>query len=174
MSKDDGTVREFDTGATRDTTQGKLEMNGFTHPMVMKQFAKYMNMNRFQSDGTLRASDNWQKGIPKEVYIPSLRRHHDDVWQEYCGFPTESGIIAALCGVMFNSMGLLLEVLKDRGMKLQDFDGDEPTPEMAKRIQDFNGKQELKKWIKEYRTSMESRNLKDTRTTEGSDDHDGS
>lgn len=132
-TEDNGTLREFGSGATRDTAEGKIDMEGFTHPMVMVQFAKYMNMNRLQSDGTLRASDNWQKGIPKDVYVKSLRRHHDEVWESHRGFGTEAGMVAALCGVMFNSMGMLLEVLKDRGMLLVDFDGSEPTPEMRKR-----------------------------------------
>jgi len=130
---DDGVLRTFGTGATRDTADGKLDPEGFTHPMVLKQFYKYMNMNRLQSDGTLRASDNWQKGIPRDAYIKSLKRHVDDAWLEHRGFSTDSGIIAALCGAMFNSMGMLLEVLKDRGMILQDFDGDEPTPELKER-----------------------------------------
>jgi hypothetical protein len=132
--EDNGNMRSFDTGATRDTAEGKLDMEGFTHPMVMKQFAKYMNMNRLQSDGQLRDSDNWQKGIPIEAYVKSLKRHTDDVWLEHRTFKTPTGIIASLCGVMFNSMGMLHEVLKDCDWKLQDFDGDEPTPEMKKRM----------------------------------------
>ena len=132
-TKDDSTMRSFDTGATRDTADGKLDMEGFTHPMVEKQFAKYMNMNRLQSDGNLRDSDNWQKGIPIDAYIKSLRRHHDDAWLEHRGFPTKSGMIAALCGLIFNAKGYLLEYLKERDFVLQDFDGDEPTPEMRAR-----------------------------------------
>ena len=132
-TKDDGILRAFDTGATRDTAEGKLDPEGFTHPMVMEQFYKYMSMNRLQSDGKLRDSDNWQKGIPKTAYMKSLKRHSDEVWKEHRGFPTRSGIIAALCGIMFNSMGMLHEVLRDDGWNLQDFDGDEPTPELEER-----------------------------------------
>jgi hypothetical protein len=132
-TKDDKVMRSFDTGATRDTAEGKLDMEGFTHPMVEKQFAKYMNMNRLQSDGQLRDSDNWQKGIPQDAYIKSLRRHADEMWQCHRGFPSESGVIAALCGIIFNVKGYLLEHLKYHDFKLQDFDGDEPTPEMKAR-----------------------------------------
>lgn len=131
--EDDGTMRSFQSGATRDTGEGKLDMEGFTHPMVEKQFAKYMNMNRLQSDGQLRDSDNWQKGIPVDAYVKSLRRHHDEVWEWHRGFNSKNGVIAALCGVMFNARGLLHEILKERGWQLQDFDGDEPTPEMRER-----------------------------------------
>jgi len=132
-TKDDGTLRAFDTGATRDTAEGKLDPEGFTHPMVMEQFYKYMNMNRLQSDGKLRASDNWQKGIPKEAYMKSMKRHCDDIWAEHRCFTTDGGLTAALCGLMFNAMGYLHEHLKESGWELQDFDGDNPTPEMKKR-----------------------------------------
>jgi len=133
-TKDNGVVREFETGATRDTAEGKLDPEGFTHPMVLHQFYKYMNMNRLQSDGSLRASDNWQKGIPRDAYMKSLKRHCDDLWLEHRGFGTTNGKIAALCAIMFNSMGYLLEELKERGFILQDFDGIEPTEEMAERL----------------------------------------
>lgn len=137
-TEDTGVCRNFDTGATRDTAEGKLDMEGFTHPMVMKQFAKYMNMNRLQADGKLRDSDNWQKGIPKNVYIKSMRRHADAVWEEHRGFPTDNGILADLCGLLFNVMGYLHEELKDRNWQLQDFDGSEPTPEMQTRKENIN------------------------------------
>jgi hypothetical protein len=143
--KDDKVLRSFDSGATRDTAEGKLDMEGFTHPMVMLQFAKYMNMNRVQSDGQLRDSDNWQKGIPTEAYVKSLRRHHDDVWLEWRNFPTEAGMIAALCGIMFNTMGMLKEILQNREWELQDFDGDEPTPEMQKRLDKIKADKEAAK-----------------------------
>jgi hypothetical protein len=135
MTTDDKVMRSFDTGATRDTADGKLDMEGFTHPMVEKQFAKYMNMNRLQSDGQLRDSDNWQKGIPQDAYIKSLKRHYDEVWANHRGFHEdgEAGIIAALCGIIFNAKGYLLEHLKYHDFVLQDFDGDDPTPEMADR-----------------------------------------
>jgi hypothetical protein len=131
---DDGVLRSFGTGATRDTEEGKLDPEGFTHPMVMKQYYKYMNMNRLQSDGKLRDSDNWQKGIPKEAYMSSIKRHCDDLWLEHRGFPSGSGIISALCGVIFNAMGYLHEHLKERGWRLQEFDNGEPTEEMQERL----------------------------------------
>jgi len=133
-TKDDGNMTSFETGATRDTSEGKLDMEGFTHPMVEKQFAKYMNMNRIQSDGELRDSDNWQKGISKETYMKSLRRHHDEAWLEWRGFPSSNGMLAALCGIIFNAKGMMLELLKSHEYMLQDFDGSQPTPEMQKRL----------------------------------------
>jgi len=139
VDRDDGTLRTFASGATRDTATGKLDMEGFTHPMVEKQFAKYMNMHRYQSDGSLRDSDNWQKGIDLEAYAKSLRRHHDDFWAGHRGFESENGMIADLCGILFNARGYLFEILKARGFELQEFDNGDPIPEkveMFKRLSD--------------------------------------
>ena len=68
-------VRTFDTGATRDTDDGKLDYEGFISPLVLERFARYMHTHRLQPDGTLRDSDNWQKGIPRDQYIKSAWRH---------------------------------------------------------------------------------------------------
>jgi hypothetical protein len=123
-TKDDGIQRSFETGATRDTGEGKLDFEGFLSPFVLRQYAKYMNMNRLQSDGNLRDSDNWQKGIPMEVYMKSLYRHFFETWYTYrmdralrddrLHMPREQQVeyIGALCGMMFNAMGYLHEWLK--------------------------------------------------------------
>lgn len=136
MTVDDKVLRSFSTGATRDTSEGKLVYDKFLSPVVLKQFAKFMNMNRLQSDGKLRDGDNWQKGIPMEAYMESLYRHFMDFWMEHRGIETEGGIVAAMCGVMFNIMGYMHEYLKKNPM--QDFDGEEPTPEMAERKEKLN------------------------------------
>jgi hypothetical protein len=133
---DNGTMNSFSTGATRDTSEGKPVYDKFLSPVVLKQFAKYMNMNRVQSDGKLRDGDNWQKGIPIEKYMESLYRHFMDMWFEHRGYPTRSGIMAAMCGILFNTMGYMHEILKhDPDRDMQDFDGDEPTPEMKERLE---------------------------------------
>ena len=62
-------IRKFETGATRDTDEGKLDFEGFFSPIVMERFAEYMNKHRRQSDGQLRDSDNWQKDSEKERNI---------------------------------------------------------------------------------------------------------
>ena len=106
-------VRQFKTGATRDTEEGKLDYEGFLNPAVLKAYAEYMNKCRIQSDGKLRESDNWQKGIPKSCYIKSLFRHFVDLWLEHRGYKSRAGIKDALFGIMFNSMGYLFELLKE-------------------------------------------------------------
>lgn len=134
MSNDDGTLRGFDTGATRDTAEGKLDYDGFLSPAVLKQYAKFMNMNRLQSDGKLRDSDNWQKGIPMDVYRSSAYRHWMEFWTEARmpkGMQTRLDLIGPACGLLFNIMGYMHEWLKTHDMV--DFDGDEPTVEMRER-----------------------------------------
>jgi len=111
---DSGTLRTFDTGATRDTAEGKLDYEGFLSPLVLERYAEYMNSNRKQSDGNLRDSDNWQKGIPKIAYIKSGYRHFFDWWKEHRGYRTKDGMEVALCGLIFNAMGYLHEFIKER------------------------------------------------------------
>ena len=129
---DDKTMRSFDTGATRDTAEGKLLYDKFLCPTVLKQFAKFMNMNRLQSDGQLRDGDNWQKGIPMKLYLECLGRHYHEFWTaSRDSHHTRTELIGAACGIMFNVMGYLHEWLKVNTMV--DFDGDEPTDEMRAR-----------------------------------------
>jgi len=105
-------MRTFATGATRDADKGKLDYEGFLSPLVLKRYAEYMHEHRVQADGTSRASDNWQKGIPLEVYMKSMMRHVMEVWAlhrgwEYDGQPY---IEEALCALLFNVMGYLHEL----------------------------------------------------------------
>jgi len=109
-----GKIRQFNTGATRDTDAGKNDYEGFFSPLVIQKFGDYMTKHRKQSNGDLRASDNWQKGIPKEAYIKSAWRHFLDVWMEHRGIPSKDGLEEALCALMFNTMGYLYEILKDK------------------------------------------------------------
>jgi hypothetical protein len=106
-------MRTFNTGATRDTDEGKLDFEGFLSPRALEMYAIYMNKNRVQSDGSVRKSDNWQKGIPRSVYMKSAFRHFFDMWKEHRGIPTPDGMIAALCGLLFNVMGYMHELSKD-------------------------------------------------------------
>jgi hypothetical protein len=75
--------RTFATGATRDTDTGKLDFDGFLSGPVLVEFAKYMHENRKMRDGSLRDSDNWQKGIPREQYRKSAFRHFMEWWQAH-------------------------------------------------------------------------------------------
>lgn len=108
---DDGTIRKFETGATRDTSVDKLDFEGFLSPIVLKRYAEYLNEHRVQSDGKLRDSDNWQKGIPLDVYMKSKLRHLMDTWLSHRSY-SDVDIEVALCAEIFNTMGMLHEILK--------------------------------------------------------------
>lgn len=105
-------MRNFTTGATRDVDTNKLDFEGFLSPAVLERYAEYMHKNRVQADGNLRASDNWQKGIPKEAYMKSMWRHFLDVWKAHRGLPTKDSLEDALCALLFNLMGYLFETLR--------------------------------------------------------------
>lgn len=110
-----GEIRSFSSGATRDTSEGKHEFGGFLSPVVLRRFGEYMTKHRRQSDGSLRDSDNWKKGMPRRVFLESLLRHILDVW----GFVTEDDSVVhsldeieeALMAIIFNAQGLAREIL---------------------------------------------------------------
>ena len=116
-------IRKFETGATRDTEEGKIDYEGFLSPKVLWRFGQYMYNHQVQADGKLRASDNWQKGIPHNVYMKSAWRHFMDWWylhrdsdqveSEEEAVEIERDLQEALCALMFNVMGYLHELLKD-------------------------------------------------------------
>jgi len=103
-------MRTFDTGATRDTTEGKLDIHRFLDRKVLLRYCGYLNDHRMQSDGQLREPDNYKKGIGQDVYMASMTRHFFSVWG---GF--EEGKIDQdeLCALMFNVMGMLFEEMRD-------------------------------------------------------------
>lgn len=110
----DGVVRQFATGATRDVDTNKLDYEGFLSPAVLEAFAQYMHFNRRLRDGSMRASDNWQKGIPVPVYRSSLTRHFMEAWRLYRSpNSTPEERVWALAAIMFNVQGLMHEELKD-------------------------------------------------------------
>lgn len=109
---DTGITRTFETGATRDTANGKHDLEGFLSPLVLEAYGTYMNFNRVLADGSLRDSDNWQKGIPRDTYMKSGWRHFMDWWRTHRGLPIKENLVWALCGLIFNASGYLHEYLK--------------------------------------------------------------
>ena len=102
-------MRVFPTGATRNL-ESPMDYEGFLSPLALEAFARYMAHHAVQADGSTRASDNWQKGIPNDVYLKSAMRHLMDWWLEHRGHPSRDGMEAALCGLLFNTMGRLHEL----------------------------------------------------------------
>ena len=107
-------IRTFESGATRDTDEGKYDYEGFLSPLVLERYAQYMHKHRVQADGELRDSDNWQKGIPKDAYIKSAFRHFMDWWKEHRGLKSREGIEDALMALLFNVMGYAHAILKEK------------------------------------------------------------
>lgn len=79
-------IRKLESGAVRDTDDGKFEYFGFMHPLNDYSFAKYMHEHRKMADGSLRDSDNWWAGFGLKVCIQSLARHMEDLKMIHAGF----------------------------------------------------------------------------------------
>lgn len=109
--------RTFATGATRDQDLTKYDFEGFLSPVVLEAFAAYMHKNRQMADGSLRDSDNWQKGIPMDAYMKSAFRHFFDAWKAHRGYPTETDIVTSLLGLLFNVQGYVHEYIKAHPMQ---------------------------------------------------------
>ena len=112
-------IREWETGGKRDTDEMKIDYEGFLHPAVLKRFAQYMNKNRVMRDGSIRESDNWQKGFGTytehmQTCMKSLWRHFHDVWSWQRDEDIDVDVDEALCGVMFNAMAMLHQLLEER------------------------------------------------------------
>ena len=107
-------MRTFHTGATRDTDDTKPDYEGYLSPLVLERFGVYMTQHRLQADGSVRGSDNRQKGMPLDVYIKSAFRHFMDWWREQRREPASHGDLMedAICALLFNVQGYLFELLK--------------------------------------------------------------
>lgn len=117
MNKKKKKIRQFSTGASRDTNEGKYDYEGFLSPIVIQKYAEYMHKNRIQSDGSLRDSDNWQKHFGEHHYavcMKSLWRHFMDLWLEHRGFKSREGIEDAIMGLLFNVMAYADKYFKDK------------------------------------------------------------
>lgn len=123
-------MRTFDSGATRDTSDGKLDFHEYLSPAVLRRYAQYMLTKQGQPDGKKRPGNNWKKGIPTDVYMASLTRHFMDVWLFHEGrfvpdSVEEEGMTLeiALSALLFNVMGYLDNLLVEKQEEL-----DRPAP----------------------------------------------
>jgi hypothetical protein len=112
-------VRKFETGATRSSDAGRYDPEGFLSPIVIERYCEYMNAHRVQPDGSVRDSDNWQKGIPQTTYVKGLWRHWLHLWTRFRGYKVQDPLSTQsmeedLCAILFNAQGLLFEILKDK------------------------------------------------------------
>ena len=108
-------IRTFDTGATRNSDEGKLDYEACLSPLVLKAYAEYKRKHRLKPDGTVRKDDNWQKGIPLDSYMKSMWRHFHDVWMIHRGwYPAscDTNMHDALCAIIFNASGYLHRLIE--------------------------------------------------------------
>jgi hypothetical protein len=111
----------FTSGATRSASAEKVDYEGFLSSRVLEAYGRFMHFHRELPDGTLRASDNWQKGIPLNNYMKSGWRHFMAWWlwhrlgpSPYHDIPrARETIVWALCALIFNVSGYLHELLDD-------------------------------------------------------------
>lgn len=104
-------MRQFESGATRNLDDDKLDFEGFLSPLVLKRYAEYMHKHRKQADGKLRDSDNWQKGISFKSYMSSGWRHFFSWWT---GHRNQEINEDDICALIFNASGYLHEHLKSK------------------------------------------------------------
>jgi len=69
-----------------------------------------MTKHRVQADGTVRDSDNWQKGMTLSSYIKGLKRHVQHLWLRHRRWPVldrKAGVDIKedLCAIIFNGKG---------------------------------------------------------------------
>lgn len=162
-------IREFETGATRDSEDGKFDYEGFFSPLVLERYGAYMHKHRKQSDGTIRDSDNWQKGMPLKVYVKSLVRHVIDLWKLWRGYPVKDlrtgltvDIEDSACAIIFNVMGFL-QVRLDPRTRVQIAAKQDILRGIANEV---NKTADEKKWPS-HRPVSEGRVFTDTPTPKG-------
>lgn len=114
-------MREFDTGATRDTDEGKFDYEGFLCPLALERYAAYMHAHRKQADGNMRDSDNWQRGLPVKECVKSMFRHFVDLWKLNRNYAVvdqkDDGYIdmeETCCAIIFNAFSILSTKQKEK------------------------------------------------------------
>lgn len=66
--------RQFDTGAQRDTSDGKLRMSLIPQQELQRVMKRYL-------DGAEKyGENNWMRGMPLSVYYDSAHRHLNAWW----------------------------------------------------------------------------------------------
>ena len=112
-------MRTFQTGATRNSVAGKPQYSKYLSPRMVRAFGEYMLKHQTQADGTIRAGDNWQKGIPMDDYVDSGWRHFFEWWElhrasldEALSPEQEEQLEEALSALWFNVQGYMHEHLK--------------------------------------------------------------
>ena len=113
----DSSIRTFDSGATRDTDQGKLDYEAALSPIVLERYLQYIQKHTILPDGSKRGYDNWQQMFGEKhfnVCIKSAFRHFVDVWKQHRGFKGQDELENSICAAIFNMQAYLFKLLKDK------------------------------------------------------------
>ena len=115
--EDSGKIRQYSSGATRDTDVGKLSYVKALSPIVLQRYVQYLDAHRKQSDGSMREFDNWKNGIPEDTYLDGIGRHFVAAWLLAQGYPASDNhgpvnLQDTLCAIIFGASGWLHEILK--------------------------------------------------------------
>ena len=98
------TTRKFETGAIRDSGEGKEDFIETISWRAFKRYAKYMTSKK-----KTYGEGNFKKGIPIESYEQSLVRH----LQKYLENKYEGGTVEVeedhLSAIIFNTFGIMHE-----------------------------------------------------------------
>lgn len=94
VTKDSGQREQFDTGAKRDTQEGKPRYD-LIPPQPLKRLAELYARGAEKYD-----DHNWTKGMPTSRFLASLERH----LQDYKAGKVDEDHLAA---VIFNAMGIM-------------------------------------------------------------------
>ena len=114
-------MREFETGATRNNDQERVDWVKMLSLPAMFEYARYMSRHRLQTDGKLREFDNWKGadkkgGFPLDEVVESLMRHTLDLAALQNGDvpmrPCDTR--EACCAIIFNAMAYLHTILSAR------------------------------------------------------------
>jgi hypothetical protein len=108
-------VRVFEGGATRDLADNKPDIHRFLCPRVLDYYIKHYMMPHQETAAGKREADNWKGGFGTSTLMASLARHEFAVWQKWDNDELMSeAALQDLCGVVFNSMAMIREILEVR------------------------------------------------------------
>ena len=112
-------METFEGGATRSDTSARNDPEGYMSAIAIERYCEYMTKHRVQADGSIRDSDNWQKGMPYNRALKGLWRHMMHLWIRFRGFNPSDKYAAAdseedLCAIFFNTQVMLHQLVKER------------------------------------------------------------
>ncbi len=102
-------VTEFDTGAIRDSQEGKIDFVETISFTAHHRYAKYMTSKKVKY-----GVGNFKKGIPIESYEQSLLRHIDKYFRNKYEGGNDEPCEDHLAAIRFNVDGIMHEEWRQR------------------------------------------------------------